>query len=208
MPLARLRPVVLAAAVIACSDGSAPAPLGAGGGSGSAGGAAGAKAGASGSGGSSAGASGSPVDAAAADGAMPTVDAATPENVDAGPAANALLVPGGYDRLVIAKRDDARALCFRVTLASPQYAGALDVTVPKSWVAESVSASSLVGGCRGLPAGADGLVLARSATGQVSWAGQRPCRVSLDVDATFAATAVVHQRERIVVADVPVDGCP
>lgn len=141
-------------------------------------------------------------------GAPASADAAGRDAPPSEPSVHADLVQGGYDRLVIAKRDDARGLCFRVTLASPQYAGAVDVEVPKPWVAESVSAAPTGVGCRGLPASNDDLVLARSAIGRVTWPGARPCQVSVDVQATFLPTGHVHAEEKVVVDEVIVAGCP
>jgi hypothetical protein len=54
-------------------------------------------------------------------------DASHPENPKDAVRYDVEYVPGGIDRVVLTKRDNARNLCIQVTLASP---GMLDIEVP------------------------------------------------------------------------------
>lgn len=102
-------------------------------------------------------------------------------------------VPGGIDRVVLTKRDDARNLCIQVTLASP---GMLDVEIPPgsvelppNWSLERAflvrDAKACDSRVRRWP---DGAVHVAEMSGSVRWGKSPTEKTVVDLRLSFAAT--------------------
>lgn len=101
-------------------------------------------------------------------------------------------VPGGMDRVILTKRDDARNLCVQVTLLSPTPlslgAPAGKVQLPPDWTLERAIAVRDAGACGGVtrrrPAGA---IEATDVTGSVRWGSSPDEGTAVDLRLSFPA---------------------
>jgi hypothetical protein len=102
-------------------------------------------------------------------------------------------VPGGIDRVVLSKRDDARNLCIRLTLASPGMSDvqipAGSVELPPNWsveraflVRDAKACDSKLGGW---PQGA---IHVAEMNGSVRWGKSPTEKTVVDLRLSFAAT--------------------
>jgi hypothetical protein len=79
--------------------------------------------------------------------------AASPAGSKTGAQYGVQFVPGGIDRVILTKRDDARNVCVQVTLASPEMADVEappgKVELPPNWSLESAIMVRDAGACGG-----------------------------------------------------------
>ena len=101
-------------------------------------------------------------------------------------------VPGGIDRVILSKRDDAKNLCVQVTLNSPGMAEveapAGKVELPPNWSLERAimvrDASACGGTLRRWPEGA---INATEVTGSVRWGSSPTEKTAVDLRLVFPA---------------------
>jgi hypothetical protein len=101
-------------------------------------------------------------------------------------------IPGGIDRVILTKRDDARNLCIQVTLASPGIADveapAGKVDLPPTWTVERAiivrDATACGAPLRRWP---DGAVNATEITGSVRWGSSPTEKTAVDLRLSFPA---------------------
>lgn len=101
-------------------------------------------------------------------------------------------VPGGIDRVILSKRDDARNICVQVTLASPGIAGdvapAGEVELPPNWSLERAIMVRDASACRGTlrrwPEGAND---ASEVSGSVRWGSSPTEKTAVDLRLVFPA---------------------
>ncbi|HYR55943.1 MAG TPA: hypothetical protein VEM39_07485 [Myxococcaceae bacterium] len=101
-------------------------------------------------------------------------------------------VPGGIDRVILSKRDDAKNVCVQVTLASPGMADvkapAGKVELPPNWSLERAimvrDASACGGTLRRWPEGA---IDATEVTGSVRWGSSPTEKTAFDLRLVFPA---------------------
>src|SRR5262249_918153 len=101
-------------------------------------------------------------------------------------------IPGGIDRVVLSKRDDARNLCIQVTLASPSM---LDVQVPRGqvelppgWAMERAFMVRNAAACKALvQRWPEGAIHVTELNGSVRWGKSPTEKTVVDLRLTFAA---------------------
>ncbi len=101
-------------------------------------------------------------------------------------------VPGGIDRVILSKRDNARNLCIQVTLASPGMAEvevpAGKVDLPPNWSLERAimvrDATACAGTLRRWPQGA---INATEVIGSVRWGSSPAEKTAVDLRLSFPA---------------------
>jgi len=101
-----------------------------------------------------------------------------------------VFLPGGIDRVILTKRDDARNLCIQVTLDSPplevQSSTAANVQLPPNWALERAMLVRDATACRGtlrrFPAGA---IDASEASGSVRWGNSPTEGTVVDLKLSF-----------------------
>lgn len=103
-------------------------------------------------------------------------------------------VPGGIDRVILSKRDDARNLCVQVTLTSPSALAPPPpgkVKLPANWELGGATAVRDASACRGTmrprprPAGG---VEATEVSGSVRWGASPTEATDVDLRLTFPAS--------------------
>jgi hypothetical protein len=160
------------------------------------------------------GSDGAPGPAAPVDGGdVTTGDAPRPapdaSGLDARPAPGsyaAAVIYGGLNRLVIVKSDPARNLCFRLTLRAPDTDSALPLRLPDSWQVESAGATDRASDCAAGALPPPPVSAATAGSGSVSWTGQMPCLVDVDVTLWFTTPGLPREEILRVRALVP-SGC-
>lgn len=122
-------------------------------------------------------------------GPAPSSDAGQPAASGSSVSYDVQHVPGGIDRVILAKRDERRDVCVQVTLASPGIAelglpGKLDL--PSDWTLESAILVHQAEACGSLlrrwPSGA---VNATGASGSVRWGSAPTERTNVDLTLSF-----------------------
>jgi hypothetical protein len=115
---------------------------------------------------------------------------------DAGPSKgvhyDVVFLPGGIDRVILTKRDDARNLCIQVTLDSPplneQQPTATALNLPPNWAFERAIAARDAKACRGAlqrwPASA---IDATEVAGSVRWGNSPTAGTAVDLRLLFPA---------------------
>jgi len=101
-----------------------------------------------------------------------------------------VFLPGGIDRVILTKRDDARNLCIQVTLDSPpldvQGPTTAAVQLPPNWALERAILARDATACRGtlrrFPAGA---IDASEASGSVRWGNSPTEGTVVDLKLSF-----------------------
>ena len=119
---------------------------------------------------------------------------------------SAVVVHGGFDRLVIVKADPARNLCFRLTLRAPDTDSALPLRLPDSWQVESAGATEGADDCAAGTLPPPSVSAASGGSGSVSWIGELPCLVDVDVTLLFDTPGLPREEILRVRALVPT-GC-
>jgi hypothetical protein len=124
--------------------------------------------------------------------AMKNSDANSPTSTSGkGVRYDVLFVPGGIDRVVLTKRDDARNLCFRVTLASPALDAQPqkpDLKLPSDWTFEQAIAVRDAAACAGmLPRRSANAIDAAQVTGSVRWGTSPTDGTAADLRLSFPA---------------------
>jgi hypothetical protein len=109
-----------------------------------------------------------------------------------GPQYGVEFVPGGIDRVILTKRDDARNVCVQVTLASPGMAEVEappgKVELPPNWSLERAIMVRDAGACSGtLRRWPEGAINATEVTGSVRWASSPTEKTAVDLRLVFPA---------------------
>jgi hypothetical protein len=125
-----------------------------------------------------------------AEGDMKATSDASPSTRGVQYAVNYLV--GGIDRVTLTKRDDARNVCFQVTLASPNPtdpgAPGGSVQLPPNWTVESAIMAPDANACGGMtrrrPSGA---IAATEVTGSVRWGNSPTEGTAVDLRLSFSA---------------------
>jgi hypothetical protein len=109
-----------------------------------------------------------------------------------GPQYGVEFVPGGIDRVILTKRDDARNVCVQVTLASPGMAEVEappgKVELPPNWSLERAIMVRDPSACRGtLRRWPEGAINATEVTGSVRWGTSPTEKTAVDLRLVFPA---------------------
>ncbi len=119
-------------------------------------------------------------------------DASRPADSREGAQYGVEYVPGGIDRVILSKRNDARNLCIQVTLASPGIveveAPAGAVELPPNWSVERAFMAHDARACGArLRRSPEGAIDAAQVTGSVRWGSSPTEKTAVDLRLSFPA---------------------